>query len=168
MNYGDIVGTIALIANGAITLANHGSITGTNALTGSDLDDRLINTGQIFGITNMNAGSDLIDTIAGRIDGSVSMGADDDTYQGGAGVDIVSGDAGNDDLSGGAGRDRFIAANDDGDDDIYGGTGVDTYYGHFLSGAITVNLATGIARSAGSIDSLTGIEDVIGGTRPIV
>ncbi|WP_426032400.1 calcium-binding protein [Cypionkella sp. TWP1-2-1b2] len=164
VNDGDIVGTIGVLANGAVAVANHGNITGTIAFQASSFDDSLINTGRIYGSVSMGLGVDLIDTIAGRIDGSVSMGEGDDTYQGGAGVDIVSGDDGNDDLSGGAGRDRFIAGNSDGDDDIDGGTGVDTYDGHLLSGAITVNLAAGIARSAGSIDSLTGIEDVIGGT----
>jgi Ca2+-binding RTX toxin-like protein len=75
-----------------------------------------------------------------------------DNIRGTLGNDTLTGDNGDNILEGGAG-----------DDSLDGGTGNDTaYYGNETA-ALTINLTTGEGSGAGD-DTLTGMENVVGGT----
>ena len=81
-------------------------------------------------------------------------GAGNDTLTGGEGRDTLNGDAGNDTLTGG-----------EGDDILNGGDDSDTADYSAATTAVVVNLATGgeVEDSHGDDDTLTSIENVIGG-----
>ncbi|WP_374375510.1 Hint domain-containing protein [Tabrizicola sp.] len=95
----------------------------------------------------------------------------------GGGNDLLDGGAGADVIYGGDGNDTLIGGNDTLNDTLFGGNGTDTAdYSRYLtalgsgsstfatnSTAVNVNLATGIATGLGT-DSLSGIENVIGGS----
>jgi len=122
-------------------------------------------------------GGDGQDTLTGD--------AGNDTLDGGDGSDILDGGDGNDLLIGGAGNDYIYGrtGNDnilggDGDDIIYevsggmdvidGGEGIDTLdYSGASTYRVTINLQTGIQydnRSTPSNDTVSGIENVVGGS----
>ena len=86
------------------------------------------------------------------------------TLTGGSGADILSGGSAADRIDGGGGNDRFVAHVLDGSDTYVGGAGIDTLdIGLTMAGA-TIDLARGSARSTQiGNDSLTGIENVLGG-----
>lgn len=100
-------------------------------------------------------------------------GGGNDSINPNGGDDIIFGGAGNDTVNSttqagvnrGAGNDTFVAENNDGNDTYNGGDGVDTYDLRRVTGSVTVNLAdtTNGATGAAGTDSLTGIENVIGG-----
>ncbi|WP_374394641.1 Hint domain-containing protein [Tabrizicola sp.] len=98
----------------------------------------------------------------------------------GGGNDLLDGGDGADVLYGGNDDDTLIGGSDGSNDTLFGGTGTDTAdYSRYLtalssvsggsstfapnSTAVNVNLATGIATGLGT-DSLSGIENVIGGS----
>ncbi|MBX9885640.1 MAG: M10 family metallopeptidase C-terminal domain-containing protein [Novosphingobium sp.] len=117
------------------------------------------------------AGADTLlgNTLANVLDG----GAGADTLRGNGGNDTLLGQAGNDLLDGGAGNDMLSGGeNDDvliggaGDDKLDGGTGNDTASYAGGSAAVRVSLAiTGAqATGGGGNGTLTGIENLVGGT----
>ena len=99
-------------------------------------------------------------------------GDGNDSIDGGGGNDTLMGGDGADTLTGGAGND--IVHGDGGDDTIVGGAGNDTYDGGDGTDAVTyavttagVNVDLGAGTATGSeigTDTLTSIEDVIGGS----
>ena len=110
---------------------------------------------------NLIAGLGGDDTIQGLGSG--------DTLYGGADNDSVTGGTGNDMLYGGTGNDSLFG--EDGFDWIFGGAGNDSMVGgadtdmvSYVDSAagVTVNLATGTAKSGGDTDSLSEIENVTG------
>jgi Ca2+-binding RTX toxin-like protein len=96
--------------------------------------------------------------------------AGDDWISGDAGNDMINGGAGNDDLFGGEGDDMFVGGVNDGDDMVDGGAGNDTLDLGSLSGAVHVNLGTGIGGrghvtgSQSGTDTLYGVENVTTGS----
>lgn len=83
---------------------------------------------------------------------------------GGAGADTVAGGLGDDQVAGGAGDDVFIAFAGDGSDAWSGDAGSDTVSFEGVMAALRVDLAAGTASSdTTGTDSLSGIENVIGG-----
>ncbi|MFO1005158.1 MAG: calcium-binding protein [Planctomycetaceae bacterium] len=79
---------------------------------------------------------------------------------GGSGNDTLIGGNLNDTLTGGAGNDLLIG--NLGNDTLAGGTGTDTISYQTASGPVTVNLTTKKTSGAAGLDTLSGIENVIG------
>ncbi|MFN8996393.1 MAG: calcium-binding protein, partial [Pseudomonadota bacterium] len=99
---------------------------------------------------NGGNGADTIDLVAGN-----------DSYLGLEGNDSILGNTGNDTLSGGDGADTLDGGL--GADSLMGGAGVDLASYAGATGAVTVSLAGNLALGAAGNDSLSGVEDVIGG-----
>jgi Ca2+-binding RTX toxin-like protein len=107
-------------------------------------------------------GNDDANVITGNSGDNVISGLGGaDTLHGGAGNDTLIGGLGNDIITGDAGNDLIKYVVGDGADTIDGGTGFDTLDYTGTTSAVTVNLATG---SATGIASMTGIENVTGGS----
>ncbi|MEI7445692.1 MAG: calcium-binding protein, partial [Burkholderiales bacterium] len=135
-----------------------GTVTGDAAVAG---DATWQDARFVFG----DQGGDVADTLsaaynggargAGKLDGAVLGGNGNDTLSGGAFNDALFGGAGNDTLRAGVGSDFFD-----------GGIGVDTIdFSVGATGAITLNLATLTAQSAGGgfgSVTLSSVENVIG------
>jgi len=102
------------------TGAADASLSGTEGLVGTDLDDRLFGDGA----DNLLAGGTGDDLLLGR-DGNDALLGDggDDTLMGGGGDDYLAGGDGRNVLSGGAGGDTFLL--DGGQTRIFGGAGQD-------------------------------------------
>jgi Ca2+-binding RTX toxin-like protein len=102
----------------------------------------------------VSAGTDTlfeIDDLLGSAFDDVLTGDDNpNTLEGGDGDDELYGEGGNDQLRGGRGSDL-----------LYGGGGIDTVL-YDRSGAVNVNLTTGIAITGDGTDTLDGIENVVG------
>jgi Ca2+-binding RTX toxin-like protein len=163
VNTGVISGSnLAVFVSANARITNLGTVSG-GIITGNSMDV-ILNQGAVTGNVSTGFGDDLVDTTGGRIFGYVNLELGNDTYIGGAFADQVLGGAGQDDLTGAGGDDRFYARDADGNDDIDGGIGIDFYDASLLSLAVNVNLTTGLARSGGTTDELTGIERVWGGT----
>jgi Ca2+-binding RTX toxin-like protein len=117
------------------------------------------------------AGSDLVDAGGGddAVDGGtgndeIDGGAGNDELEGGVGNDWLTGGDGDDVVSGGEGGDTLIAGSGAGNDAYNGGEGTDTIIYTSTSLGVNVNLVTGIATGPEiDTDTLTGIENVIGG-----
>ena len=133
--------------------ANVENLTVSGATNGTGNDGR-----------NTIRGSELANTIRGE-DG-------DDRLEGGAGNDILRGGRNFDDLFGGEGDDRLEGGASI--DVLNGGPGIDTFIGgpgdDFLSyegarGRVVVDLARGTAQADGGSESISGIENVLGGER---
>lgn len=133
------------------------------------------NIGIAFGCNIENAlGGAGADTLLGNaLDNNLGGGGGADTLRGIAGNDTLAGGAGNDLLDGGAGNDTLSGGEDDdiliggaGNDTLDGGVGSDTASYASGSAAVRVSLAiTGAqATSGGGTDTLTGIENLTGGT----
>ncbi|MFN3669034.1 MAG: M10 family metallopeptidase C-terminal domain-containing protein, partial [Brevundimonas sp.] len=106
-------------------------------------------------ITNETiAGTAFADTIGG-------LGGND-TVNGLAGNDELNGGSGNDVLNGGEGDDLLIGGL--GDDAMNGGDGVDRADYSGAGAGVTVNLATGLSSGAAGVDTLSGIENLVGTT----
>ena len=100
------------------------------------------------GATNTSVGTAGVDIILGL-----------------GGADTLIGNAGNDTIDGGSGNDRIVATVNDGNDAYFGGAGTDTYNLTNTTSDATVNLSLGTASSAETgIDTLSGIENVVGGS----
>ncbi|TCR63686.1 hypothetical protein [Bosea sp. BK604] len=189
-NSGTIIGGVKM-GGGDDVLTNSGTMTATggSAIDMGDGNDRvtLEADGEVAGAILLGAGNDTLTAVSGdiEIDGGagndtitsgegddiVFGGAGDDVLDGGEGDDILSGDDGDDVLKGGVGDDALIGGigNDvlfggEGDDDLIGGEGVDTVDYSDAAAAIVVDLAANAAEgdTIGS-DTLTGIENVVGG-----
>jgi Ca2+-binding RTX toxin-like protein len=126
---------------------------GNDVLWGDDGDDDLLG----------DDGNDIIDGEEG-----------DDNLFGGSGNDLLSGGAGGDTVFGGAGNDLFKGSLNDGNDTYYGGemgedSGLDTLDLGFLTGAVVVDLGSGVGgrgsavSSQGGTDTLWGVENVVTG-----
>ncbi|WP_084324364.1 calcium-binding protein [Hyphomonas polymorpha] len=105
-------------------------------------------------------------------DNTVNGGDGDDTIYGEAGDDVLQGGTGNDTLYGDDGDDTLLGG--DGDDVLIGGAGIDTYDGGAGNDTVdfsdsfarwTVDLGAGTAETIEVSESLTSIENVIGGQR---
>ena len=153
--------------------------TGRQDTLGAGLD-ALLNIENLIG-TNFNdelTGNFLNNDLNGGIGNDILEGRQgNDILRGGAGDDILYGDenafdaggAGDDTLIGGAGNDTLIGgAGDDtlnggvGNDFLDGDAGIDTASYAAASGAVRVNLNTGVAAGAEGTDTLISIENLIG------
>jgi Ca2+-binding RTX toxin-like protein len=176
------------------TLVNSGTIIGTDGVAidmgAGDDAVTLLEGSQLFGEIRLGTGDDTLtgtesgqDLIVDAGDGNdiVATGTGDDLIRGGQGNDYLDGGDGDDALQGGDGNDRLIGGL--GDDFLFGGTGNDILVGgagnDLLDGGegidtadyssdtdgVTVDLGTGIANGNGiGRDTLTGVENVIGGS----
>lgn len=124
------------VLNGTPEADSISGLGGNDDINGSSGNDTLLG----------GAGIDTIFGSAGH--DSIDGGADDDWMWGSEGNDTIFGGDGNDMLNGGNGANR-----------LDGGAGIDTasYIDMFVP--VSVNLATGV----GGADTLTGIENVLGG-----
>ena len=101
------------------------------------------------------AGADLLNGHLGGAADALNLSSvftDDDTLDGGAGNDLLRGDFGNDLLIGGLGNDA-----------LEGGTGIDTASYAAAALAVQVDLQAGAASGGAGNDTLSAIENVIGG-----
>ncbi|MSP67037.1 MAG: hypothetical protein EXQ96_02855 [Alphaproteobacteria bacterium] len=113
------------------------------------------------------AGGGGIDVLGGgEGNDALEGGEGNDFLAGGAGDDDLAGGAGNDFLGGGAGDDLIIGGHGEGDDAIDGGEGADTVSFASTDAGVVVDLAGGTAGGDPDIgaDTLTGVENVIGGS----
>jgi Ca2+-binding RTX toxin-like protein len=152
---------LGISAAGAAIITNLGQIAG--GISTSSVADVILNQGIVTGLVSTSGGDDLVDSTGGRFFGTVNLGQGNDTFVGGGFTDQVLGGLGSDDLAGAGGDDRFYAIDNDGNDDIDGGAGIDSYDASAVTLPVNVNLTTGLARSGGNTDDLTGIERVLGG-----
>jgi Ca2+-binding RTX toxin-like protein len=135
--------------------------TGDDWVVGGDGANR-INTG---------GGNDVVFAEGGN--DAANGGNGDDVLDGGIGNDTINGEAGNDYLSGDIGNDSLDGGGEDdildgglGNDVLNGGNGVDTATFASFTKALTIDLGLQSAqntRGAGT-DTLTGIENLIGGS----
>jgi Ca2+-binding RTX toxin-like protein len=117
------------------------------------------------------AGNDEI-TAGSESDDTLVDGPGDDTLHGGGGDDTLTGNAGQDTLAGEGGNDLFLSNSICEGDLIEGGEGRDNASWAKLSEGVEANLASGQAGrpgtgdtpscTGGSLDSLSGIEDLEG------
>lgn len=116
--------------------------TPTGGLTlNGDVTDNLIEGSAFADVLSGVGGNDTLNGLGG-----------DDRLNGGSGDDSLNGGSGNDTLSGGAGNDVLI-----------GGDGWDIALYQGANGkGVSVNLATGAASGGDGVDSLSGIEGIIG------
>jgi Ca2+-binding RTX toxin-like protein len=112
---------------------------GSDGLTAGDLDMAATASGQ--------DGNDVLS--AGSGNDKLNGDAGDDVLSGGTGSDTLDGGVGNDTLGGGLGADALI-----------GGAGTDRVY-YSGEAAVTLDLLAGTAAN-GSVDTLSGIEEVVG------
>ena len=152
---------------------------GNDIIDGGDGFDRLrydrtgaeqvtvdLQNGTTFGTWNGQAFNDTISNIEwvrGTLLGDDILIGDnaDNLIEGEGGNDTISDGGGNDNLFGGAGDDVFIAGT--GQNDYDGGSGSDTVDFSAFSGAINVNLATGVTSGgAAGNDTLVDIENIVG------
>jgi Ca2+-binding RTX toxin-like protein len=102
-------------------------------------------------------GTDTLSQIE-NVQGSNTAG---DNLTGDANNNTFYGYGGNDTLNGGDGNDTLIGGT--GNDSLIGGNGTDTAYYYLVTGAVTANLATGIASDGeGGTDTLSQIENIQG------
>lgn len=107
-----------------------------------------------------------IENVTGSSGDNILVGSNgSNTLTGNGGNDQITGLGGGDTLDGGIGNDTFFFTIGDGNDSYVGGTGSDTIDLSGITGNTTINLASGFSNGTqiGS-DSLTGIENVIGGS----
>ncbi|MBX9665656.1 M10 family metallopeptidase C-terminal domain-containing protein [Novosphingobium sp.] len=163
--------SVAAFSNGCTVDLNPGAYSSL-AYNGVTLTN---NIGIAFRCNIENAlGGSGGDTLLGnQLDNTLDGGAGGDTLRGNAGNDTLLGRVGNDLIDGGAGNDALSGGeNDDvliggaGNDTLDGGAGSDTASFATGSAAVRVSLAiTGAQATGGAgIDTLTGIENLIGGT----
>ena len=140
---------------------------GNDTIDGGDDNDWLIGD---TGTDSINAGNGN-DTVSAGDDADTVLGmAGDDTIDGGSGADVISAGDGNDTIMGGLGSDS-----------IDGGNGNDWVDYSYASTGLLINLDVGVDTTAvpdgipdvtvglvteadSSVDTLTGIENVIGGS----
>ena len=155
-NAGDVVQEVAGQGTDTILLRlGNYTLSGTTVENLTGAADRAFS---VLGssINNVLTGAAQADTLNGD--------AGNDTLNGSAGSDSVVGGIGNDWLDGGADADTLSGAA--GNDMLLGGNGADwASYAELTaaSQAVTVNLTTGRATGAAGNDSLTGIENILGG-----
>ncbi|WP_291552210.1 hypothetical protein [Bosea sp. (in: a-proteobacteria)] len=135
---------------------------GDDRLTATDVEQDLsVDAGDGNDIVVSGAGDDLVR--GGEGDDELDGGDGDDALQGGNGNDRLIGGLGDDFLLGGAGNDTLIGGA--GNDLLDGGDGIDTADYTSDTDGVTVDLGTGQGRGDGiGRDTLTGVENVIGGS----
>lgn len=125
---------------------------GNDTIRGGDGDDKNAWSGGSRVALGGLYGGDGNDTIYG--------GDGNDFLNGDAGDDILYGDAGHDVIYGGAGNDQFFGGT--GNDTFVGGDGIDVADYSGSVARVIVNLSSNSAvDGTGSVDSLSGIENVI-------
>ena len=149
-------------------LANEGSESGViieNARGGSG-DDTLIGNGVANTLTG-GYGDDVIkglggdDTLYGaHFASGGGFASESNSLLGGDGNDTLYGSDGEDQLYGG--NDNDLLRGNGGNDLIDGGAGNDTADYFYATGAVNVNLATGVATGGDGVDSLVDIENITG------
>ena len=119
--------------------------------------------GNLFGEVQLGtSGADVMTADTG-VAYYFNAGAGNDTITGGANADFLVGGGGDDALDGGAGDDTFIGGG--GNDAFIGGAGIDTANFGVATAGATVRLNGGAASDgSGGTDTLSGIENVIGGS----
>lgn len=182
--------TFSFGADGA-KLYLDGNLVDSDAYTGG-IDGN--NNPWAIGVSTSSSTDGNLDNLGGHFDGQMAefalydtqLSADDisDIYGAGASgsdvqswntaalVDLIEGTAGDDTLTGansddflygGDGDDTFI--HDAGEDVISGGSGTDTVDASSATNTITADLEAGtLTNNSGAVDTLSGIENVIGGT----
>jgi Ca2+-binding RTX toxin-like protein len=168
--------------NDTITAGSAGDIlvggAGTDTLTGGagvDTVDYSANSvAQTINLSvtaSQTISSGDVDTIT-NVENAIG-GSGNDTITGGSGNNVLTGNAGNDALIGGSGNDTLLGGDGDdtltggaGNDIIDGGNGIDTVSYSANSGAQTIDLSLSTAQtiSSGDVDTITNVENVIGGT----
>jgi Ca2+-binding RTX toxin-like protein len=157
-----LASTITNLDTGIISGPNQSSIRnlGTGALT-------IVNNGQIKGAISLGSNNDSYDGTLGTAIGAINGDGGDDAIAGGDGRELINGGSGNDDLDGGGGNDAFVVSGNDGDDIYDGGAGIDRIsFAAVTTGGVAVDIA---GQSAGGIspgnignDTILNIEQVIG------
>jgi len=147
--------------------------TGDDVVYGGNGNDNIIGSaGNDYlygesGSDTLNGGNDNDYLDGGEGDDTLDGGNGNDVLAGGSGNDIIYGRAGDDNISGGDGDDIIYEVYS-GTDVIDGGAGIDTLdYSGASTYRVTINLQTGIQydnRSTPSNDTVTGIENVVGGS----
>lgn len=178
--------TLPANGNSAITVENHGTITGYNgafkAIAVGEADvftTTLRNHGIIDGVIYFADGDDLYDGhdgVASEVLGNIG----NDTLIGGAARDVLQGEGGQDSLEGGGGNDLLVGGTEadaldggDGDDVLRPGAGLDIVDGgggardvldYLGSAAVVVNLGSGDASGGDAQgDIFVGFEWLAGG-----
>ncbi len=153
------------------------SYQGSSGAVSVDLTANTVSGGDAEGDTitgfEVVIGSALGDNITGRTVQDTLFGGDgDDVLIGETGADSLSGDAGDDSLFGGFAADSLDGGDGDdllsggfGDDEIDGGAGIDTGDYSEFGGAVNINLSLTSAQdtNAGGIETISNIENLIGG-----
>ncbi|RZJ39567.1 MAG: hypothetical protein EON86_14180, partial [Brevundimonas sp.] len=124
---------------------NSGSIVGIIDLARGD--DDLTNSGTITGEVWLGLGNDFYFGSSGSVSGAVHGGFGNDRLFGGIGADRLYGEDGDDDIQAGAGNDFLQGGR--GFNALDGGSGDDTLSYAGLTIGVTLDLATGVATSAG-------------------
>ena len=156
--------TISALANA--TVIGLSSVTGVETISAGTFTGVYI-TGSANADTLDFSGVTLTNIV--RVEG----GAGNDTLIGNAAINTLWGGLGNDRIDGGAGNDNLQG--DDGDDVLIGGSGndvlnggvgIDTVDYSAATANLTINLATTTAQTitTGESDTITNIENVIGGS----
>ena len=163
--------TVADVVNTGTISATQGTAILLRASGGSDqVEMHLANTGRIIGDVVLVGGNDLYDGEGGRLLGTLSAGAGNDTLVGGAGRDRLRGEAGSDSIEGGAGSDRLDGGSEDdtidggaGADGLAGGDGIDTLVYAGSAAGVIVDLDAGEGSGGDAAgDTLSGFERVVG------
>lgn len=153
----------ALTTLGGVRIANFFAADGSGVVERVEVQNgyaELSYVNGVFRTTIHDAGGTLLGSnVEGSSAGETLVGtAVPDTINGAGGNDTIIGNGGADELSGGEGNDTLRGGA--GADTLIGGNGIDTAdYSDFTTG-VTVNLSLG---TGGDGDSLSGIENVIGG-----
>jgi Ca2+-binding RTX toxin-like protein len=184
---------IDLFAGETHTITNSGNIIGN--ISGSVGTDTVRNSGTINGDIALFGGNDVVTDFAivgdvmksGTITGTVLLGDGNDKFSGGANPETVQDGNGADIVSLGGGNDTYVATGNTGTDNVdivKGGAGIDTYDASKSSVGLTINLdivahelspgmgfqaantATGLDISGAAKDTITGFENVKGGSGP--
>jgi RTX calcium-binding nonapeptide repeat (4 copies) len=125
---------VAILGNASVeTITNSGTIIGNLLLAAGA--DRVTNAGLIRGAVDLGTGADVVNTIEGRITGSITGGLGNDTVLGGAAGEAISGGADNDRLAGNGGDDVLLGGL--GLDALSGGAGNDRLTGDLGKDALT-------------------------------
>ena len=130
---------------------------------GAGIDTAIYASATAAVVVNLSAGTATGAAGTDKLIGieNVVGGSGADTLTGDANANFLSGGAGNDGLNGGAGDDLLLGGL--GNDTLTGGAGIDTASYETATTAVVVNLLTGKASGGAGSDTLSQIENVIGG-----
>ncbi|MCA4917827.1 MAG: FG-GAP repeat protein [Roseomonas sp.] len=159
-SYSVVTGAVTLALGAGSSAGAQGSdrLAGIENILGSDGNDSIVGNGAI-NMLNGGNGTDTLD--GGEGADTLAGGNGSDALAGGLGNDSLDGGFGNESLDGGAGDDTLNGGSDS--DTLAGGTGIDWASYTDATSAVTVALGEGSSGGAQGFDSLTGIENVLGG-----